>query len=176
MCDPGFAESAQRCRIPALLGGTALVLSFVLTAGFHESMPDPSAQRAGMVILRVAGTWLIFMGALGFGKRYLSRASRALRYLAEGSYPVYILHQTVIVILAYYVVSLAVPTTTAQALILFALAVPGVFVLYEIVRRVGVLRSRTHPTPRGLLNMGAPSTGSLTPIIVRDDRCVVGLM
>ena len=62
------------------------------------------------------------IGAMGMGKRYLNRTSAVRRYLAEGSYPVYIIHQTMIVIIAFYVVDFAVPEA-AQWVILLVLAV-----------------------------------------------------
>jgi glucan biosynthesis protein C len=139
MCDPKCAESAQRYRWPAFVGGVALTLFWVLWADFRNSLPDPSWGRSGLVLLGMAALWLMLMGAMGLGKRYLDRTSRTQKYLAESSYPVYILHQTVIVIIAFYVVELAVPGAVQWVLLLIA-AVAGTFALYEIVRRVGVLR------------------------------------
>ena len=52
----------------------------------------------------------MIIGAVGMGKRYLNRTSATEKYLAEGSYPVYIIHQTVIVIIAFYVVDFAIPS------------------------------------------------------------------
>ncbi len=46
--------------------------------------------------------WMWLLTALGYGRRYLSFNHRSLRYANEAVYPFYILHQTVIVILAYY--------------------------------------------------------------------------
>jgi glucan biosynthesis protein C len=152
VCDPKFMESAERYRLPTLVAGVALSLFFVLTTDFRDSLPDPSFQRAGLGILENAATWLVIMGALGFGKRYLDRTSRTQKYLAESSYPVYILHQTVIVIIAFYVIRLAAPKPVLWVVLLVA-AVAGTFALYEIVRRIGVLRflfgmRRRAKTPR----------------------------
>jgi peptidoglycan/LPS O-acetylase OafA/YrhL len=79
------------------------------------------------------------MGAMGLGKRYLDRTSRAERYLAEGSYPIYIIHQTMIVLIAFYLVDLAIPWGV-QWVILLILAVAATFALYELARRVSALR------------------------------------
>ena len=147
VCDPKFMESAERYRWPALVGGVALTLFWVLTPDFRYSFPDWSFQRAGLDILGKAATWLVIMGALGLGKRYLDRTSRTQRYLAESSYPVYILHQTVIVIIAFYVIRLATPEPV-QWLALFVAAVAGTFALYEILRRLGVLRFLFGMRPR----------------------------
>lgn len=48
--------------------------------------------------------WFWVMTAIGYGKRYLNKKHKALDYLNQSVYPFYILHQTIIVIIVYYVV------------------------------------------------------------------------
>jgi peptidoglycan/LPS O-acetylase OafA/YrhL len=54
--------------------------------------------------LKAVCAWSWVLTAVGYGKRYLDRPHASLNYLNQAVYPFYILHQTVIVILAYYVV------------------------------------------------------------------------
>ena len=49
-------------------------------------------------------TWLWVFALVGYGKKYLNRSHTFLPYINQLIYPFYILHQTIIVILAYYVV------------------------------------------------------------------------
>ena len=49
-------------------------------------------------------SWMWVFSSLGYGKRYLNKNNGLLKYMNIAVYPFYILHQTVIVILAYYVV------------------------------------------------------------------------
>jgi peptidoglycan/LPS O-acetylase OafA/YrhL len=49
-------------------------------------------------------SWMWVFASLGYGKKYLNKSSRLLNYMNTAVYPFYILHQTVIVIIAYYVV------------------------------------------------------------------------
>ena len=51
-------------------------------------------------------TLLWLFSVLGYAKRFLSFESAALRYLRDASYPVYILHQTIIIVMAYFIVQL----------------------------------------------------------------------
>jgi glucan biosynthesis protein C len=139
MCDPGFVRSAERYRVPALVVGLGLTVFWAAGTTMRESFADMSWQGLLLRFFGVVATWLMLMGILGFGKRYLDRTSRVQRYLAEGSYPVYILHQTVIVILGFYIVQIAAPRPALWG-ILFVGSVAGTFALYEIVRRVNILR------------------------------------
>jgi len=54
--------------------------------------------------LRVVCAWGWVFTAIGYGKKYLNKKHPALNYLNQAVYPFYILHQTIIVILTYYVV------------------------------------------------------------------------
>ena len=148
MCDLRFAGSTERYRWPAFVGGLALTLCWVILDGyFRESLYVIPLDGPGLVFLNAAACWLVLMGAMGLGKRYLDRTSRTQKYLAQASYPVYILQTTVIVIIAFYVVQLGVPLVVQWAVLLVA-AVAGTFALYEVVRRVGVLRFLFGMKPR----------------------------
>jgi glucans biosynthesis protein C len=142
-----FAATAVRYRWAALLFGSALSVWWVLTGPLRDSMPDPSFPLAGIALLGELGCWLMLVGMMGFGKRWLDQPSAALSYLSEGSYPVYILHQTVIVVAAFYVVQLSW-SGPVQWVLLLAIAVVGTGALYEVVRRVGFLRPMLGMRPR----------------------------
>jgi hypothetical protein len=47
--------------------------------------------------------WAWIFTAIGYGKRYLNKKHRIQDYINQAVYPFYILHQTVIVIVVYYV-------------------------------------------------------------------------
>ncbi len=49
-----------------------------------------------------AWTWVFT--AIGYARRYLNKKHKALDYLNQAVYPFYILHQTIIIIVVYYVV------------------------------------------------------------------------
>jgi len=54
--------------------------------------------------LVIAGAWIWVLTFLGYAKKYLNFSTPLLQLANEAIYPFYILHQTVIVIIAYYVV------------------------------------------------------------------------
>ncbi len=134
-----FMESAERHALWALPVGLILCGAYVATGTMRDSFPDPSFQLFGANLLGFLGTWMSIVGFLGVGRRWLDRTSPALAYLAESSYPVYIIHQTVIVVAAFYLVRMraALPI---EWLAVFVTAVVGTYALYEIVRRIPALR------------------------------------
>ncbi len=139
MADGALMVSAERWRWVALGSGVVLAVFRITTGSVRNTLPDPSLPLAVHNTLGMLAAWLTLVGLLGVGKRVLDRPSRTLTYLAEASYPLYIIHQTAIVVAAYYVVIFPGPWAP-QWLALLLAAVALTFGLYEIVRRVGVLR------------------------------------
>jgi len=54
--------------------------------------------------LQVIVGWSWVFTAVGYGKKYLNKTHRTLNYINQAVYPFYILHQTIMVILVYYIV------------------------------------------------------------------------
>jgi glucan biosynthesis protein C len=106
-----------------------LFLKFSVRPSFYEDID-----------IRLFATWGWIVGLFWLGGRFLNFTNRFLAHVNEMVLPFYILHQTVIVIVAYFVVQtgLAIPFKYGiTAIISFAVIVA----IYElIVRRVGVLR------------------------------------
>jgi glucans biosynthesis protein C len=140
VCDGEFMQHAERYRLAALTAGLALATWWTLAGDrLHDSLPGGSLFAEPLFFLRSLAAWLVVVGLLGFGRRYLDRPSRLLAYLAEGSYPVYILQQTVIVVAAFYIVGLHA-AEPLQWLTLLVISVAGTFALYEGVRRLPATR------------------------------------
>jgi peptidoglycan/LPS O-acetylase OafA/YrhL len=58
----------------------------------------------GYMSLYAITAWSWLFTAIGYGKRYLDKRHRVLDYANQAIYPFYILHQTVIVVIVFYVV------------------------------------------------------------------------
>ncbi|NGZ87252.1 acyltransferase family protein [Duganella aceris] len=85
------------------------------------------------------GQWAPILAICGFGHRHLAFDSAKRRYLTEAVFPVYILHQTLIVSMAHWLKPLKLAPGTEGAL-LIVLTFSISFGVFEVVRRVAVLR------------------------------------
>lgn len=63
-----------------------------------------NAPNLLFLALKVFNAWFWMLAILGYGKKYLNFNNKFLVYSNEGIYPFFILHQTFIVIIAYYVI------------------------------------------------------------------------
>jgi glucans biosynthesis protein C len=84
----------------------ALVTVTIMYVFYWISWPEPS--DAGMVLYwfcRDINIWCWLLAILGFSRKYLNVHNKYLQYANEAVYPFYILHQTLIIILAYYLMN-----------------------------------------------------------------------
>jgi peptidoglycan/LPS O-acetylase OafA/YrhL len=93
------------------------------------------AERAIYAALQ----WLAIVAVLGFARAHLAQDSAARRYLTTAIFPVYILHQTVIVICAHGLKSSHL-VPGIEALLLVLVTASTCFLAYELIRRVPLLR------------------------------------
>ena len=83
--------------------------------------------------------WFCLVAFLGYGRRFLRSGGRVLKYAATASYPVYLLHQTVIVAVGFVVLKAGLGVPWSFTLIVIG-SLAGSLLGYEIARRVNVLR------------------------------------
>lgn len=122
----------------ALAGWVGIVVWFALDHSKHT--PQQMALMLPLIRL-VYGfcAWSAIVAACGFARRHLNVDGPARRYLTDAVFPVYIAHQTLIVVLAHSSKPLDLHPGL-EAPLLMALTAAGSFALYETVRRVALLR------------------------------------
>jgi fucose 4-O-acetylase-like acetyltransferase len=97
-----------------------------------------AARRVWQVVIG-AEQWLAIAAILGFAHRHLNRDSEARRYLTTAIFPVYILHQSVIIVAAHELKPVGLAPLLEGALLVIG-TVTICFLSYEAIRRVRWLR------------------------------------
>ena len=142
----------------ALAGWAAIIIWYALDHGAiagtrWELLVYP--MRAAYVLM----AWSAILAACGFAQRHLDRDGPARRYLTEAVFPVYILHQTLIVVLAHALKALH-RAPGLEAMLLIVLVTVLSFTGFEIVRRVPLLRPLFGLGPRA--QMASPAEVTAT--------------
>lgn len=77
-------------------------------------------------------SWSLITTLLGYGQIWFNRKSQILKKANEAIYPFYILHQTVIIILAYYIVQMDA-SISAKIILLLISTFPIIIVIYRFL-------------------------------------------
>ena len=83
--------------------------------------------------------WLWLLTFIGVGMRLLNFDNRLRRYASDAVLPVYILHQTLIIVIGFYVIQWDVPVVVKYFFVVIAVFLSSL-AIYEVVRRINVTR------------------------------------
>lgn len=104
VADTRVIDAINRHKLPALVAGLIAMPIYMAISAMQIRFVDNSPEDILWYTLRTLNLWFWLIAILGYGRLFLNFTNRLQRYLNEAVYPLYILHQTVIVILAYYIV------------------------------------------------------------------------
>ncbi len=80
--------------------------SFTLFMSLIILTEDSIVRHFTEALVKVTNLWLWILVCFGYGAAYLNKPSKTLAYANESVYPFYILHQTVIICIAYFLIDL----------------------------------------------------------------------
>ncbi|SFU84078.1 acyltransferase family protein [Pseudoduganella namucuonensis] len=147
---PDWWRRVEALRFAAL--GIALACWAILVPYFaitqHMDLGDVGLWRDLQRVIYALCQWCAILAVCGFGHRHLQFDSAKRHYLTRAVFPVYILHQTLIVLLSQALKPAALPPAT-EGLILVVLTLTGSFGIFEVVRRVPPLRPLFGIAPAG---------------------------
>jgi hypothetical protein len=125
-----------RLRWPALAVGLAAYGLVMVDRG----LPPSDAIRLAQRLLYGFDQWCLIAAILGFGRCWLNgKDGPVRRYLTDAVFPYYIVHQTAIIMLAFWLKPAGLPSWLEAAAIVAGTAV-ACAASYEAVRRVSWLR------------------------------------
>jgi len=128
-----------RISLPAAIVCTAVVLVMRFEAPTF-SRPAYTARYMLYSALLGLHTWCWILALVALARRFLSRRNRFLKYFSRASYPFYILHFVLMVVIGYYVVQWRLGIA-AEFAVLSALTFAATLASYELlVKRTRVTR------------------------------------
>jgi acyltransferase-like protein len=144
----GFALAGTRAPWVAIARARWIALGLAIMGwgyvcallGMYGDAPGvPPAELFFGRVAYVAEQWLTIVPILGFAHRHLVHDSAARRYLTTAIFPVYILHQTVIVVCAHALKPAHLNPLVEGPLLILVTASTSLLG-YEVIRRVWLLR------------------------------------
>ncbi len=145
-CGNIFWNAVKRIRFTAFLLG---IVAFSAMVWSWENIPDPYWNS----LLATINRWTWILAIFGFSSMYLNRESKIVKYRNKAVYPFYILHQTVIIFLGYYLMK-SLMDVGLKALIMVVGTFTVCWAIYELViLRVPLIQPlfgvKREETPKG---------------------------
>lgn len=136
MTDERYRPAIERVRFTSLtLSLLAMTIGFTLVLAFDVSTYHPIFSW-----IRGFNTWMWLLTFLGFASPHLNFDNNYLKYANEAVLPFYILHQTVIVIIGFFIANWTL-AVFPKYLLLAGTTFIVIMILYEfLVKRIQVLR------------------------------------
>lgn len=103
--DARFEQAIDRhVKVALVIAVACMSLLFGLWASDILPNRGYSPEYILYQMFRGVNSWFWVVALLGVARRYLNINNRVLQYVSEASYPCYILHQTIVVVIGFYVV------------------------------------------------------------------------
>jgi hypothetical protein len=136
------AIQAQRWLALALAIATSAAYAALFLAGIVtlDDLSRHSWHYAALQTLAGFTTWAWPHALLAFGSRFANRPARLLGEVNEAVMPFYVLHQTVIIAVGYYVISSSLGTLAKLAVIATTSFTFTVFIYFSAIRSVAPVR------------------------------------
>ena len=137
---PGlFAAVARWWRLAAMLGVAAFAAVATILILWQQGLYPPDWARLPFDIARLVQGWATIVALIGVADAYANRDHPQRAMLAEAVFPFYIVHQTIIVVVGWWLLQGRV-AALPSFLVLVAATVTGCWLFYAIGRSIGWLR------------------------------------
>ncbi|HYK73915.1 MAG TPA: acyltransferase family protein, partial [Pseudoneobacillus sp.] len=124
-----------------LIGLVTLVTSVLYIFWFINGMPkNGTLLSLCFAYLKVVNSWNWILFIFYLGDKYLATAKRGLSYLSQASMPFYVIHQPVIVFIAFYLYQLS--WNIPGKLLCISMGSFGIimFLYHFVIQRISILR------------------------------------
>jgi len=168
----GVWEQLERLRFTAL---SLAAVSVGLLMALHANAGGEAFFGSVKNTMFAVNQWATVCAALGFASRHLRSADTPVkRYLNDAIFPIYMAHQTLLVLAVFVLAPVGLPVWL-EAPLFVAITFAGSLAVYEAVRRLNLLRPLWGLKPFGPKAPPEPSPARLALIAaIRNDTAPLG--
>ncbi|MBS4177586.1 acyltransferase family protein [Lederbergia citrea] len=135
-----YQEMFNRIRFKALILMLILVPTWMFLMYQNQDALKYSTIDISLTFLRMFNVWLSLIILLGYGNKFLNFPSKLLPYLNEAAFPIYIIHQSVLVVVGYFVLKLNISTLPMFLMIMLLTLAISLLVYEFIIKRTAFTR------------------------------------
>jgi surface polysaccharide O-acyltransferase-like enzyme len=138
--DERLQDSIRRLRWVSLSAGLVLAAGSTIVYSQVDNLDVISPSLILVGLMRTFGGWSCVLAFFGLAMQYLTARTPRLDYASEAVLPFYILHQTVLMAVGYFVLQWGIPDVLEWAIVV-VISFAVIMGIYDLlVRRINVLR------------------------------------
>lgn len=120
---------------------SAFILCIVsITISYFIEWGEPfSITAVTLSAVRQLASWITILSLLGVGRSYFNFSNKCTEYLSKSSFAIYLPHQTLLVMIGYYVIP-AVHNVALQILIIMILGFISSILVSELLKKTRITR------------------------------------
>ncbi|PLT28057.1 acyltransferase family protein [Peribacillus deserti] len=138
--DDRYQDMFNRIRFKTLISLAILVPLWIYAVQNHVETKNLTAAAAFLTVFRMLLVWLSLITIIGYGNKFLVKPHPLLTYLNEAAFPIYILHQSVLVAVGYYILKLDLRITSSFWLIMLSSFLLSWVVYDRLIKRITLTR------------------------------------
>ena len=126
-------DAVDQIKFKALVMG---IVAFTMRLFIWNFIEDSTLVHFIEALITVVNIWSWILVIFGYGAKYLNKPSGKLTYANRAVYPFYIMHQTITIIIAYYLLKIDLSVYVEVAILTFGTFL-FTYLLYEyMIRRI----------------------------------------
>ncbi|WLV24621.1 acyltransferase family protein [Aciduricibacillus chroicocephali] len=136
--DERYQQMFNRIRLKALIVVLITTPLWIVLVAQNQGVKEFSILGISLIFLRSLNVLLGLIAILGFGNKYLNIQHRFLPYFNEAAFPVYIIHQSVLVAVGYYMIKLDIGVMPKFLIIMILTLILSVLIYDLIIKRTKI--------------------------------------
>lgn len=129
-------ELTERYRIPVLCLAIIGAVFYAIIYGGSDFTSSDCLQS----LMTNLYLWIVILAILEYGRKYFNRETGFTRYMTKSSFGIYILHYPVLIVSCCLLCHCLDLPAILNYIIAFAVEIPVTFAVYEMIKRIPVVR------------------------------------
>lgn len=137
--DDEITDMLESYRLYYFIGtviGAIIILIEINTIGWQSGFSFLGIIFSLIYFLTI---WISLLAFIGYGKKYLNFRTSLLLYFSSAAFPIYIIHQTYLIIIGYYILKVT-NIFIFQFIVIMLLTFAVSLLTYELIRRFKITR------------------------------------
>jgi peptidoglycan/LPS O-acetylase OafA/YrhL len=138
--DEEYLRYIDNNKMKSLFITIVLFILYIFLVIHHYNSEQSQGLEILLSLMRNCVMITTITAIVGYGRKYLTKGGKALIYLNKACFPIYILHQPIVVVISYYLLKYYKLPIHVSILIILANSVIATFLLYELFKRIKITR------------------------------------